>query len=171
MLGDWKIIKFFTFLLGFCQAKICCKMSFWRECFKICLEWINLGSYDNLLRLSSSKKKNACLKFFWSLCFCRSLNDTDCFSCCVKLMLQSSSRKTFDETLEAHVKMTPDLRRTDLVTFSSWRTIIIVWKDKTKVCSGEHYYPKNMTILLSFTIKFYCWVILSLKLDKFSIFL
>ncbi|XP_073298597.1 uncharacterized protein [Primulina huaijiensis] len=29
-------------------------------------------------------------------------------------LIKSSSRKTFDETLEAHVKMTPDLRRTDL---------------------------------------------------------
>ncbi|KZV46398.1 hypothetical protein F511_23239 [Dorcoceras hygrometricum] len=29
-------------------------------------------------------------------------------------LIKSSTRKTFDETLEAHVKMTPDLRRTDL---------------------------------------------------------
>lgn len=31
------------------------------------------------------------------------------------VILQANTKCKFDETLEAHVKMTPDLRRTDLV--------------------------------------------------------
>lgn len=31
------------------------------------------------------------------------------------MLVQADSKRNFDETLEAHVKMTPDLRRTDLV--------------------------------------------------------
>ncbi|KAK6117823.1 hypothetical protein DH2020_048450 [Rehmannia glutinosa] len=34
--------------------------------------------------------------------------------CVLKAIVQASAKKTFDETLEAHVRMTPDLRRTDL---------------------------------------------------------
>ncbi|KAK6141219.1 hypothetical protein DH2020_025016 [Rehmannia glutinosa] len=35
--------------------------------------------------------------------------------CVLKAIVQASAKKTFDETLEAHVRMTPDLRRTDLI--------------------------------------------------------
>ena len=63
------------------------------------------------------------------------------------VIVQANAKRNFEETFEAHIKLTPELRRTDLVCVLSFLSMIIFAKKKKQIQShGYHHFVVVLSV-------------------------